>query len=139
MLIGGERRPLFPGIAAGISVFGLAIGVHALLLLLYWYRGPKGLWGDENRYMAAAGALLEGDPAWWPEPLWPPLNPHFLAGVMSLLGDGMAAVHLAQTALLFRSTLMLGLHRLICQVRIRSIGLSRCLEEVRLQPHRPDA
>lgn len=83
------------------AVLGLAVAVvHGALWLIHYWPATKVLWGDENTYRRSAEALLAGDPAWWPDPLWPPLYPRFLAGLLAV-GDGwLLAVQLAQAALL---------------------------------------
>jgi hypothetical protein len=58
------------------------------------------LWGDENTYLASALRLLAGDPGWSPEPLWPPLYPQFVAGLVSLGGGSLFWLRLTQNVFL---------------------------------------
>lgn len=86
----------------------LAIGVHLGLAVLAWLGGPRVLWGDEKSYIASALAVLQGDPSWWPVPLWPPLYPRFLAGILGVSGGNPAGISVVQTCLLFIAAVVFG-------------------------------
>ncbi len=101
-----EQRWWWPGMA-GLAAAWIA-GVHALLWWLDRFGAPRVPWGDENTYLASAARLLAGDPGWWPEPLWPPLYPQFLAGVLFLGGGDVVWVWVLQSALLVTTALVLG-------------------------------
>lgn len=73
--------------------------VHAVLWWMDRHPVPRALWGDEKTYLASAIQLLAGDPGWWPEPLWPPLYPQFIAGLI-WCGNSLAAVVAVQIFLL---------------------------------------
>jgi hypothetical protein len=90
----------------------LAIGaavalVHGTLWWLYYRPVPKALWGDEFSYWRSARALLAGDPGWWPDPLWPPLYPRLLAGIMAIGGPTMLWIQVVQTCLLAAAAVLL--------------------------------
>ncbi len=90
------------------SLLGLSIAlVHGTLWWIYYVPATKLLWGDENTYRQSAVALLAGDPGWWPDPLWPPLYPQFLAGLMAVGGGRLLLVQLAQILLLVLSALLM--------------------------------
>lgn len=82
--------------------------VHGGLLWLYWRPRAKVLWGDEREYLRSARLLLDGDPSWWPAPLWPPLYPCFVAGTKALAGGSLVGVQVAQTVLLLAAAAVLG-------------------------------
>jgi 4-amino-4-deoxy-L-arabinose transferase-like glycosyltransferase len=81
--------------------------VHCTLWWLYYRPIPKALWGDETAYWRSARALLAGDPGWWPDPLWPPLYPRLLAGIMAIGGPTVLWVQIVQTCLLAAAALLL--------------------------------
>jgi len=90
--------------AAAVSV---VLAVHAGLAWLDRAAGGRMPWGDEKRYLESAGAVLRGDPSWWPVPLWPPLYPRFLAGILALSpGRGLVGIILVQTALLLAAAMV---------------------------------
>lgn len=89
------------------AVVAAAFVVHGALWWLYYRPVPKALWGDEATYWVSATALLAGDPAWWPDPLWPPLYPRFLAGIFAVGGSRVLGVQLVQTALLVGVAILL--------------------------------
>jgi hypothetical protein len=74
--------------------------VHGTLWWLYYRPLPKALWGDEFAYLRSAKLLLAGNPAWWPDPLWPPLYPRLLAGIMAIGGPTVLWIQVVQTCLL---------------------------------------
>ena len=82
--------------------------VHVGLWWLDHHPVPRTLWGDEKSYLTSAMKLLAGDPGWWPEPLWPPLYPQFLAGMMWLGKGSLTGVVLAQSLLLAATGALLG-------------------------------
>jgi len=71
------------------------------------FRG-RALWGDEQRYLDSARALLQGSPSWWPEPFWPPLQSHVLGGLLATGGHRLLLIGLFQTFLLLVTALALG-------------------------------
>lgn len=82
-----------------------AAGIWIALLhsSLWWFDrwpAPRALWGDERTYLGSALELLAAEPSWWPESLWPPLYPHFLAGLVWLGGGSRGFVVAVQLALL---------------------------------------
>jgi 4-amino-4-deoxy-L-arabinose transferase-like glycosyltransferase len=81
--------------------------VHGVLLWLYYLPVPKRLWGDEYRYLESARKLLGGDPSWRPDPLWPPLYPQFVAGLLAPAHSSLIALQLAQWVLLGLSAVVL--------------------------------
>lgn len=83
----------------GASAAWIAL-LHAVLWWLDRYPVSRTLWGDETTYLTSAMQLLAGDPTWWPEPLWPPLYPQFLAGLVRLGGESLVAVVFVQLVLL---------------------------------------
>lgn len=93
--------------AIGLAWAWVAV-VHGVLWWLDGHPSRRVLWGDETGYVASAGKLLAGDPGWWPEPLWPPFYPQFLAGVGWFLGPSTAAVAVVQTLLLAAAAVLLG-------------------------------
>jgi len=95
-----HRRAL---VAAGAAV---AL-VHATLWWLYYRPVPKALWGDEFAYLRSARLLLAGDPAWWPDPLWPPLYPRLLAGIMAVGGPALVWIQIVQMCLLAATAVLL--------------------------------
>ncbi len=87
-----------------LSAFGIglaAVSVHLWLAVVARLGGPRVLWGDEKTYLSSAVAVLQGDPSWWPAPLWPPLYPQFLAGVLAVSGHNPVGITIVQTVLLF--------------------------------------
>lgn len=83
------------------SLLGLsATMVHGMLWWIYYVPTTKVLWGDENTYLRSAATLLSGDSGWWPDPLWPPLYPQFVAGFLVVGNGGLLAIQLAQAVLL---------------------------------------
>jgi 4-amino-4-deoxy-L-arabinose transferase-like glycosyltransferase len=90
----------------GASAAWVAL-VHATMWWLDRRPVPRTLWGDETTYLASAIRLLEGDPAWWPEPLWPPLYPQFVAGWLWLGRGSTTVVTLVQSALLALTAVLL--------------------------------
>jgi 4-amino-4-deoxy-L-arabinose transferase-like glycosyltransferase len=92
-----------------VAATAAAIWVVLVNFGLWWlYHRPerKILWGDENTYLRSAWRLLAGDPGWWPEPLWPPLYPQFIAG-LTWLGGGLVVVRVAQGTLLAVTAVLL--------------------------------
>jgi hypothetical protein len=81
--------------------------VHGTLWWLYYRPLPKALWGDEMAYWRSATALLAGDPGWWPDPLWPPLYPRLLAGIMAIGGPTLLWIQVVQTGLLAAAAVVL--------------------------------
>ncbi len=89
--------------------FGLAaVSVHLGLAAVARLGGPRVLWGDEKTYLSSAVAVLQGDPSWWPVPLWPPLYPRFLAGVLAVSGHNPVGITVIQTVLLFIAAVIFG-------------------------------
>jgi len=84
------------------------VAVHIALALIGRLGGPRQLWGDEKVYFKSALAVLQGDPSWWPVPLWPPLYPRFLAGVLAVFGHHQVAITVVQTVLLFIAAAIFG-------------------------------
>jgi 4-amino-4-deoxy-L-arabinose transferase-like glycosyltransferase len=68
---------------------------------------PRSLWGDENTYLRSALRFGSGDPEWWPEALWPPLYPQFLAGLIEVGGGSLAIIVVVQSALLALTAVLL--------------------------------
>lgn len=101
-----ERRRWWPGVVAAAATW-IAF-VHVSLWWLDRRPVPRVLWGDENGYLASAMKLLAGNPGWWPEPLWPPLYPQFVAGVLWFGNGSLAVVVLVQGALLAAAAVLLG-------------------------------
>ncbi len=101
-----DQRRWWPGAAAAAAAW-VAV-VHVSLWWLDRYPLPRVLWGDENGYFAAATKLLAGDSGWWPEPLWPPLYPQFIAGVMWFGRGSLAILVLVQSVLLAATAVLLG-------------------------------
>jgi len=93
-----DQRRWWPR-AVGVAGAWIAL-VHATLWWLDRYPSARVLWGDEKTYVRAAAELLAGDRGWWTEPLWPPLYPQFVAGVVRLGGGSLTAVVLVQSVLL---------------------------------------
>lgn len=85
-----------------------AVGVHLALAGMAWFGGPRALWGDEKAYLSSAIAVLKGDPSWWPVPLWPPLYPRFLAGILAVSGHNPVGITIVQTLLLFAAAIIFG-------------------------------
>jgi len=91
-----------------LAAVGVAVAlVHGALWWLYYRPVPKALWGDEFAYLRSAKLLLAGDPAWWPDPLWPPLYPRLLAGIMAVGGPALVWVQVVQTGLLAAAAVLL--------------------------------
>jgi len=101
-----DQRRWWPGAAAAAAAW-VAV-VHVSLWWLDRRPLPRVLWGDENRYLASATKLLAGDPGWWPEPLWPPLYPQFVSGVMWFGRGSLAVLVLVQGVLLAATAALLG-------------------------------
>ncbi len=83
--------------------------VALVQVTLWWlehHPAPRALWGDEKTYLVSAMELLGGDPGWWPEPLWPPLYPQFLAGLIWLGGGSLTGVVLVQSLLLAATAIL---------------------------------
>lgn len=100
-----DRRPWWPWVAALAGLW--VVLVHSTLWWFGSHPVPRAFWGDETTYLNAAQRLLAGDPGWWPEALWPPLYPQFLAG-LEWLGSGSTGVIIAvQTCLLGLVALLL--------------------------------
>ena len=89
-----------------VAAAGVAL-VHGMLWWLYYRPVPKVLWGDETIYLRSAKALLAGDPGWWPDPLWPPLYPRLLAGIMAVGGPTVLWIQIVQTCLLAATAVLL--------------------------------
>ena len=85
-----------------------AVGVHLALAAVARLGGPRGFWGDEKTYFESALAVLQGNPSWWPAPLWPPLYPRFLAGILAVSGHDPAGIFVVQTLLLFIAAAIFG-------------------------------
>lgn len=110
--------------AVGAAVMWVAL-VHTVLWWLGRFPVPRILWGDENGYLDSAMRLLAGDPGWWPEPLWPPLYPQFLAGLLWFGGGSLTVVVLVQTALLAAIAVLLGdLTRRLCDSRAAGVAVA---------------
>jgi 4-amino-4-deoxy-L-arabinose transferase-like glycosyltransferase len=96
-------------------------------VVLWWldrFPVPRTLWGDENGYLESAVRLLAGDPGWWPEPLWPPLYPQFLAGLLWIGGGSLVVIALVQSALLAATAVLLGdLTRRLCGSRAAGVAV----------------
>ncbi len=75
-----------------------ALAVHGLLWSISRGPLPESLWGDEIYYWQGATQLHAGA-AWHSDPLWPPLYPRFLAGILAA-GGSVAAVRVVQTLML---------------------------------------
>ncbi len=101
-----EQRRWWPWSVAAAATW-IAF-VHVSLWWLDRHPLPRVLWGDENGYVASASKLLAGDPGWWPEPLWPPLYPQFVAGLLWFGRGSLAGVVLVQSALLAATAVILG-------------------------------
>ena len=109
-----ERRGQDVGPAGNSSLLRLAgratavwaVMVQATMLWLYWVPAPKTLWGDEVTYLAAAQRLLATGSAGL-DTLWPPLAPHFLAGVLSVSFGSLFPLHVLQLGLLLVAALLL--------------------------------
>ncbi|MEN8164104.1 MAG: glycosyltransferase family 39 protein [Acidobacteriota bacterium] len=94
-----------------VSVFGVGlatVSVHLGLAAVARLAGPRVLWGDEKAYLSSAVAVLQGDPSWWPVPLWPPLYPRFLAGILAVSGVNPVGITVVQTILLFIAAVIFG-------------------------------
>ncbi len=100
-----EQRRWWPWVV-GASAAWIAL-LHATLWWIDRHPVPRTLWGDEATYLTSAMRLLAGDPRWWPEPLWPPLYPQFLAGLVWLGGESMVLVVLVQGLLLAITAVLL--------------------------------
>ena len=85
-----------------------AVSVHLGLAAVARLGGPRVLWGDEKAYLSSAVAVLQGDPSWWPVPLWPPLYPRFLAGILAVSGHNPVGITVIQTILLFIGAAIFG-------------------------------
>lgn len=93
-----DRRRWWPwAVGAG---GGWIVILHLTLCWLDRHPMPRVLWGDEKTYVVAALKHLAGDQGWWTEPLWPPLYPQFVAGVVRLGGGSLIGVVLVQSVLL---------------------------------------
>lgn len=90
-----------------IAIAAAASLVHGTLWWIYYRPVPKVLWGDEATYWQSATALLSGDQGWRPEPLWPPLYPQFLAGIMAVGGPSAMCIQAVQTGLLIAAAVLL--------------------------------
>jgi len=100
-----DQRRWWPWIVAGAAAW-----VALVQAALWWfarYPARRTLWGDERIYLSSAIRLATGDPTWWPESLWPPLYPQFLAGVMWIGGRSMATIIIAQGTLLAIAAILL--------------------------------
>jgi 4-amino-4-deoxy-L-arabinose transferase-like glycosyltransferase len=95
------------GRRALVAVGAAVALVHATLWWLYYRPVPKALWGDEFSYWRSARALLAGNPGWWPDPLWPPLYPRLLAGIMAIGGPALVWIQIVQTCLLAATAVLL--------------------------------
>jgi len=100
-----EQRRWWPWVV-GASAAWIAL-LHVTLWWIDRQPVPRTLWGDEATYLTSAMRLLAGDPSWWPEPLWPPLYPQFLAGLVWLGGESMVLVVLVQGLLLAVTAVLL--------------------------------
>jgi len=98
---GSVSRRVLAALAAAVVL------VHGTLWWLYYRPVPKVLWGDEMTYWLSARALLAGDPGWWPDPLWPPLYPRLLAGIMAVSGPTVLWVQVVQSCLLAATAVVL--------------------------------
>ncbi|MCU0303696.1 MAG: glycosyltransferase family 39 protein [Thermoanaerobaculales bacterium] len=101
-----DRRPGWRWLVAAAAAWVAA--VHATLWWLDRVPVLRTLWGDERTYLGSALDLLAGDPGWWPEPLWPPLYPQLLAGLIWLGKGSLTPVVLFQTGLLAVAAVVLG-------------------------------
>ena len=89
------------------AVAAAAAVVHGTLWWLYYRPIHKVLWGDETAYWRSATALLAGDPGWRPDPLWPPLYPRLLAGIVAVGGPSVVWIQVVQTGLLVAAAVLL--------------------------------
>ncbi len=87
------------------AVVAAALAVHASLWSISRGPEPESLWGDEIYYWQGA-TQLDAGAAWHSDPLWPPLYPHFLAGILAV-GGSVAAVKVVQTLMLLAVALLL--------------------------------
>lgn len=97
------RAALPPGV---IALGLLVLVVHGTLFWISSKPQERRLVGDESRYMRDALEIAAGGD-WQPNPLWPILYPHFLAGVFAA-GGGLVAVQVIQTLLLLGIAVLLG-------------------------------
>jgi 4-amino-4-deoxy-L-arabinose transferase-like glycosyltransferase len=93
-----DRRRWWPWLVTAACL--VVVAVQGGLWWLELGTEPRVLWGDEVTYLESAHRLLSGNRSWWPESLWPPLYPSFIAGVMWSGGGSLAAVQIAQSLLL---------------------------------------
>jgi len=91
-----------------IAIGTVVVGIHIGLTFIARWGGARKLWGDENAYFSSALAVLQGDPSWWPVPLWPPLYPRFLAGIFVVFDHRTDGVALVQTLLLIIAAAIFG-------------------------------
>ncbi len=84
--------------AGAWAVAMTALAVHASLWSISRGPLPESLWGDEIYYWQGATALAAGE-AWHSDPLWPPLYPRLLAGILAA-GGSVTAVKVVQTLML---------------------------------------
>lgn len=96
------------GRVSDLGVGLAALCVHAALAGAAWLGGPRVLWGDEEAYLKSAMDVLKGDPSWWLAPLWPPLYPRFLAGVLAISDHSPLGITVVQTLLLFAAAVIFG-------------------------------
>jgi len=83
---------------AALAFAALFGAVQLLLWYAYYRHGAKLLIGDEQHYQQAALATLGGGP-WMTSPIWPPLQPVFLAALYLPFGVHLPVVQVAQTVL----------------------------------------
>ena len=83
---------------AAVWLVVAAVAVHGALWSMSRGPLPESLWGDEIYYWQGATALHAGK-AWHSDPLWPPLYPRFLAGILAA-GGSVTAVRVVQTLML---------------------------------------
>jgi 4-amino-4-deoxy-L-arabinose transferase-like glycosyltransferase len=106
-----DTVPLFERRWWPVAAGGAAVWVALVQVMLWWldrWPVPRALWGDEKRYLSSAMKLLSGDPLWWPEPLWPPLYPQFLAGLVWLGRGSLVGIAVVQSVLLAATAAILG-------------------------------
>ncbi|MCP4659770.1 MAG: hypothetical protein GY856_30575, partial [bacterium] len=101
-------RSAFPA-ARGASMVCLAaaLALQGALAWISHFPEPRVAFGDEVIvYRSGAVRLAAGSP-WHPEPIWPPLYPRLLAGILALSRGSVLCIQVIQLLMLVGVALLL--------------------------------
>lgn len=91
------------------SVCGLVtvLAVHGALAWISHFPQPRRFFGDETILYWPGATRLAAGLAWQGDPLWPPLQPRFLAAVLFISDGSLLVVQVVQTIMLMAAAFLL--------------------------------